>query len=217
MKKCMMLLTLLFCFMGHVYGIDYKSCNSSDVSRMKALINNVNISYDYYMSGDDAIFSTTVNNITHEIYFVDNRTNKEYHYSDTNSGEITIRGYGSGESGKYKFYSNRAECYGLSLGSKYYKFPYYNTYYNDSICSGLNISLCDKWSYNEYTREELQNLINEYKNKIQSQETEIEHELTLVDKILDFYTSYYVYILLGLIVICSVVIYISRKKNKFNI
>lgn len=217
MKKVLLLFFTLF-FVVNVRAITYRGCDSSETARMKALINNINISYDYEMIDDSPIFSVTVNNITSEIYFVDSLNNNEYHYSDTNNGEITIGDYRNGRSGRYKFYSDNPNCRGLSLGSKYYSIPYYNYYYDDPMCEGVDITVCNKWGSSSFYKSEIENAVNKSKvdNNTETQEL-IEYEDTLVDKLVNIYVNYYIYILLSIIVICVVIMIISRKKNKFNI
>ena len=200
-----------------IKAISYRGCDTSEIARMKALVNNINISYDYQMN-DSPIFTITINNLTSDIYFVDSRNNNEYHYSDSNNGEISIGGYGSGDSGRYKFYADKNDCYKLNLGSKYYSLPSYNYYYNDPLCDGLDINLCNRWGSNSYSRAEFENLINEYLNsKKEYVDEDITHTKTLIDVIMEFYIKYYIYILLSIILICSLIIFIDRKKNRFNI
>ena len=216
MKRFLFLIAL-FTFILNVRAIDYRGCDSSEIARMKALINNINISYDYTMS-EYPIFSVTINNITPDLYFIDTLSKSEYHYQDTNNGEIVIGGYKDGISGKYKFYSAKSECRGVNLGSKYYKTPYYNIYYSDPLCEGLSINICDKWANVNYSKSEFENLIKEYKNRGSENTEDVQqYEKTFVEKILDFYVKYYLFILLFIIVSCSTIIYIKRKKDSFNL
>ena len=217
MKKIIFVSVVLFCFASNALGVSYRGCDSSEVARMKALVNNINISYDYEMI-DRPIFTITVNNMTSEMYFVDSATNKEYRFSDGNNGEIIIGGYSSGSSGRYKFYSSNSNCSGLSLGSKYYNTPHYNNYYNDPLCEGLNISVCNKWGSVNYTRDEFENLINGHKEEEKEEIIKnIEKNRSFTDAMVDFYIKYYLYILLSIIVVCISIIFVSRKKDRFNI
>ena len=216
MKKILFIFTI-FIFTCRIQAVNYRGCDSSEIARMKALINNVNISYDYVMN-DYPVFSITINNITPDLYFVDSVTKVEYKYQDTNNGEIVIGGYGSGNDGRYKFYSAKSECYGLSLGTKYYKTPNYNQYYNDPLCDGLDINICKKWSNTNYSRPEFEQKIQEYKeNKLPNIEENTEYKKTLGEKIIEFYVKYYIYILLFIIISCSLLIYIKNKKDRFKL
>lgn len=216
MKKFVFVLAL-FGFIFNIKALNYRGCDSSEIARMKASINNINISYDYVME-EYPIFSITINNIQPDVYFTDSSSNKEYRYQDAFEGEIVIGGYSSGVSGKYKFFSANGECYGINLGSKYYKTPDYNPYYNDPLCEGLNIKLCEKWININYSKEDFERLIYEYKNnKADDVDKTSEYKQTIVEKIIDFYVKYYIFILLFIIITSVTVIIIKRNKDKFDL
>lgn len=216
MKKILFIF-LMFLTLTNIKALNYRGCDSSEIARMKAFINNINISYDYVMN-DSPVFIITLNNIQSDIYFTDSLTNNEYRYQDTNNGEISIGGYSSGITGKFKFYSANSECYGINLGSKYYKTPGYNPYYNDQLCNGLNIQLCEKWININYSRDEFESLIYEYKNRDSKKEEEsIEYNESIMEKIINFYVKYYIYILLFIIITSVTIIIIKRKKDRFDL
>lgn len=218
MKKNILFLLVSFMFINSS-ALTYGGCEYSTVSRMKSIVSNVNISYSYTIVNNKASFSVTLNNITNDIYFYDTITNRDYYYSDTNNGEITINNY-TGYSGNYKFYSNNDNCRGISLGSKYYNFPSYNKYYNDPLCKDIpNYSLCQKWNEVNYSQEEFEKMVLEYKKpkQIEQENVVIEYEKTLLDEIMEFYVTYYYIILFGLILFCTTIIIIHNKKNKFDL
>lgn len=219
MKKNILFFLVCFMFIN-TSALTYGGCDYSTVSRMKSIVSNINISYDYTIINNEAKFSVTLNNLTDDIYFYDTNTKKNYYYSDTNNGEITINNY-FGYSGSYKFYSNNNNCKGISLGTKYYKFPIYNRYYNNKYClEAPNYSLCQKWAKVNYSEEEFEKIILNYINKEEVKEEEniiAEYEKTVLDKIVEFYVKYY-YIILGtLIIVCTTIIVIYNKKNKFDL
>ena len=217
MKK---ILLLLFCFSFiDVFALTYGGCDYSVVSRMKSMVTNINLSYDYKIVDNEALFSVTINNLTDEMYFYDTVTNKYYYYRDSNNGEITINNY-KVNSGTYKFYSNLDACHGISLGNKYYTFPKYNKYYVHELCSDIsNYSLCQKWSDVNYSEEEFKKMVLEYKNQIEEPDEEavVNIEKTITDKIIEIYINYYYYFLGAIILICSVTIIINNRKNKFKL
>lgn len=218
MKKIILFFLSIFLFINSS-ALTYGGCDYSTVSRMKSIVSNINISYDYKMVNNEVSFSVTLNNLTNDIYFYDTNTHKTYYYSNTNNGELTINNY-SGYSGNYKFYSNNNNCRGISLGTKYYSFPSYNKYYNHSFCLDVpNYSLCQKWANVNYSQEEFEKMILDYMNKEGEVEEEIiiEYEKTFLDEIVEFYVKYY-YIILGiLILVCTTIIIIYNKKNRFNL
>lgn len=223
MKKNILFLLINFLFIS-VSALSQDECDYSDISRMKSIVTNINISYDYRIINNQAYFDVTLTNITEDIYFYDTKKQKKYFYSDTNDGEITIYDY-SITSGSYKFYSAKSGCYGTSLGVKYYNFPVYNRYYGDPLCEDIpNYSLCQKWENINYSRDEFERFVLEYKSSkeiVEEEKIEVEHKKTIlekiVDTIVDIYVKYYYYFLGVLIFICVTVIIIKNKKNKFDL
>lgn len=219
MKKYILFLIITLFTFSSVNALTYGGCDYSVISRLKSLVTNVNITYDYYMENNTSIFNLTITNITPDMYFYDSTTGRNYYYSDTNNGEITIYGYNV-NSGNLKFYSNLGECPGVKLGTKYYTFPIYNPYYGSSLCSDIpNYSLCQKWTDVNYSYSEFEELVLEYKNKqiVEEEQVQVEYEKSILDKIVEFYVNYY-YIILGLIIIvCGTVIFIKSRNNKFNL
>ena len=219
-KKIIFLIILVFTLKIDVHALTYGGCDYSSVSRLKSLIGNINISYDYKIIDNQAYFDVTLNNIPEDVYFIDNMTNITYTYSNTENGEITISNY-TGYSGSYKFYSALADCYGITLGTKYYKFPIYNIYYSDPLCSDIpNYSLCQKWSNVNYSYDQFKNKIYEYKEKINEYEDtqeNVEYNKGLLDNIVEFYVNYYYYFLGTIILICGIIIVIKRRKDRFKL
>ena len=217
-KKILFLIVLTVLFAVNVKSINAE-CNYSYMSKVKSLVNNVNISYDYRIENNYAYFDVTLSNLTPEIYFEDTLTELVYKYSDTNNGEITIRNY-YGPSGSYRFYSTDENCWGLSIGSKYYKFPTYNIYYNDPICVGASeYSLCQKWVNKLYSYEQFKEAVSNYKDSLDKPYEKIEttNEDGLFDIIIKFYVKYYFIILPLIIIVCLSVIIVERNKNKFSL
>ena len=222
MKKKILLVIILFILPINALGLTYGGCDYSTVSKLKSLVTNINISYSYRIENNNAYFDITLNNLTPDIYFYDQKNNKNYYYSDTNNGEITIKNYTSnGSTGTYKFYSAKDECYGIKLGSKYYKLPNYNAYYSSKLCEGIsNYSLCQKWTTINYSYEEVETLVNEYKKGINQEDItddNITYEKTFLNKLLDFYVNYYYYLLIGIIVIFGLIIIIKKRKDKIKL
>lgn len=217
MKKIIFILTLVFVF--YTPSV-FAKCSYKEISRMKSLVSNINLIYDYKIVDNMAKFDITLTNITQDIYIYDFVNNKNYYYADTINGEIKISDY-MVKTGSFKFYSTNQSCYGLFLGLKYYTFPNYNIYYNDPLCDDIsNFSLCQKWIRMNYNYQEFKKIVNDYKNKTNNSEEEqivVEYEKTLLNKIVEFYVKYYYYILIFIIVICSIIIVIDRRKNSFKL
>lgn len=220
MKKIIFLIVLSFVFICSSTALTYKGCEYSVVSRMKSIVNNINLSYDYQIVNDEPNFSVTINNLTDDIYFCDINKSKCYYYNNTDNGEITILGY-KFSSGTYKFYSNNNNCKDVYLGAKYYKFPEYNIYYGSELCSDIpNFSLCQKWGNVNYSYEEFEQKVIEYKdskNKIEDNETKVEYEKSFLDRFIELYINYYYIFLAGIIMIGSTLIIVNNRKNRFKL
>ena len=220
MKRKMILLISLLLIAFDVHALTYSGCEYSDVSRLKSLVGNVNISYSYHVLDNQIYFDVTLNNITEDMYFKDYLTNKTYYYSDTQNGEITIYNY-YGSKGNYQFYSYLPNCKDVSLGKKYYSFPSYNIYYNDPLCSDLkSYSLCQKWANVTYSYDEFSSKIEEYKQSLEKKDVEeevIEYKKSVLDEVISFYVKYYYYIFGAIILICGSIVLIKRKKDSFKL
>ena len=220
-KKVLFILLCFFLLKLDVFGLTYNGCDYSTISKMKSLVTNVNITYDYEIVNGEPRFSVTLTNVFEGTYFVDSNGMKKYYYSDTNNGEITITNY-DGRSGSYRFYSALADCEGTSLGKKYYSFPAYNTYYGSDECKDIpNFSLCQKWVNTNYGYDKFKTLADQYRKKLEEsskkKEELVEYNPTFLDRIIEIYVNNYFYFLLGIIFVCGIIIIIKRRKDSFKL
>jgi hypothetical protein len=220
-KHIILLITLFFAFSYKCMSLTYGGCEYSQISRLKSLVSNVNLSYDYNVINNTVYFNVTINNLVPEVYFIDSHTGKTYYYSDSLDGEIVIKNY-QNISGDYKFYSALNQCYGVKLGNKYYTFPSYNYHYETTLCQeNKNFSLCQKWIKVNYTYDELKEIIDEYNEKKnfidEDQKIDTEYKETYLDILVKIYIKYYYFILIGIIVICVILMIINKKKNSFDL
>lgn len=221
MRKRIVLLIIAVLFgFTNVDALTYGGCDYSIVSKLKSLVSNINISYDYHVVNNQVYFDVTLTNITPNMYFLDTTTDITYTYNNTNNGEITLRNY-SNQSGSYKFYSQGNGCDGILLGTKYYKFPTYNIYYNDPLCSDIpNYGLCQKWVSVNYSYDKFERTIKEYKASLEitpPKEEEVEYNKSIVDIIVELYIKYYYFFLIAIILVCGSIIFIKQRKDKFKL
>lgn len=212
---------VLISFNFQVKALSYGGCEYSQISRLKSLVSNVNITHDYYVSGNQVYFNVTLTNLVPEFYFVDSKSNIKYTYENTQNGQLTIYNLTDTQL-SYRFYSNLNMCRGVKLSTKYYSLPTYNVYYNSDLCKGIeNYNLCKKWTKNNYSYDEFKKIVNEYKKSkienLDSEKNEIIYEKNFLNYFIDFYVKYYYLLLLGIISVCFVVMYINRKKNSFDL
>ena len=211
---------ILTAFTFKINALTYGGCSYTTVAKLKALVNNINLSYTYEIKDNNACFNITLNNIPKGVAFKDLNTQKTYTYSDTKNGEITIYSYKDGEDGQYRFTINNNVCDGIKLGTKYYKLPIYNTRYQSESCKDIpNYFLCKKWLSKYYSDYEFEKNINEYKESFNAtdDELDIKYEKDLISKIVGFYIKYYYYFLPAIILICIIVMHVSKKKNSFKL
>ena len=221
MRKLIIIIILLF--PSIVLARTNTSCDYTLLANIKKLASNVNTTYTYKIVDNEVYFDITLTNITNDMYFIDNTTDKTYHYSDTNNGVITISNYESGKV-SFTFYSNNSECMGEKLKVKYVNLPYYNEFYSYEECKGIEeFNLCNKWmeyygGYYDFKTE-----VNEYKDKTDEQSTDESPKgnKNFLSRLVLFYTNYY-YIIIPiiiavLIIVIYIVKYIKQRLNRFKI
>lgn len=217
-KKIIFILFILLFYKTSVSALTYGGCDTSVIARMKQVVANINISYDYKIINDKVYYDVTISNLTNDIYVRDNYGNREYY--NYNNGELVIPNIDN-NSLSLRFNSNINDCRGLLLGTRYDQFPIFNKYYDDEVCKNMEDFLyCNKWTPKEYSYEEVQTAVKKYNEGLNNNPEEPTKEIykkTLFDKIIDFYVKYYIVFLVGIIGICIVIILIHRKKNQFKI
>ena len=80
--------------------------------------------------------------------------------------------------------------------------------------------MCQKWATVNYSYDELETLVNEYKNGTNKEsiiDDNITYEKGFLNKLVDFYIDYYYYLLIGIIVIFGMIIVIKKRKDKFKL
>ena len=211
-KKFKYLLVLLLCLLP----ISTKAlCTSSDKARLKKIISNINISYDYEMVRNNAIFSIKFNNLSPELYFTDQFGNYYTQYGDNN--EIVLNNFSDGKSYMFAFYGVNS-CTNEKVGNLYVTTPTYNPYYKLSVCDNAReFELCQKWVSHSLSRDEFINKVNEYKNKNGIiDDSEVNKTISVIDFAISFIRMYGLYIAGAIIIVIIVIKFIRYKKDKFG-
>ena len=101
-----------------------------------------------------------------------------------------------------------------TIFSNYVTLPSYNRFYKNTLCEGIeNFDYCQKWFKHNMTYKEFYEGIIAYKNQRTSQ-VEIPEEKKEWDiLIIEFWGKYYLFILLGIIAICMIIMYFYDRKN----
>ena len=174
-----------------------------------------NITYSYTYNDSNNTFNLLFTNITDSLYLIDMENMQEYR----NQGEITIGNVLPGKSYRYGvFTSDQNPCSSSSIYYIYITLPFYNPYYNDSLCDGISsYKYCRKFINKSISYEEFTENVNEYRDYLNSKDTkEVVEEETFLEKVFDyitsFYTNYY-FIILPVIIIISIVIIIRQNKK----
>lgn len=187
------------------------ACSSTELSKYKSLAAHVNNYYDYNGSS----FDVTIYNLSSELKVVDKGNGNTY-YADSNMGDLVIRGYSAGSSVNFAIYPINGECSDYRVFTIYVNLPHYNNYFNDEVCLNNSNSLCSKWiNTSMYSHDEFVQKVKE--SNAQEITPDIEPEKIDEYGFFDFLADYYIFILLGIIVLGSTGIYFLDKKNRFDL
>lgn len=212
--KNKIILIILVMFMG--INVSAK-CSYKEIAKLKSVVANINTTYDAKIQNSSAYFDVTISNLTNEIYFIDNNSQISYYPNSYINGEIKINDYNY-RSVKYKFYSAKAECYGEYLGSQYVTFPIYNIYYDNFICDGIqDFYACNKWVDHVYNYDDVMKLINDYKKEQNMKEKNVEYRKSIIDRIIEFYTNNYIYVLGFIVVVGGAIVLIFKNRSKVDL
>lgn len=185
-------------------------CSNSEKVTYQSLAKNISMSYEYTEENENAQFYATFTNVPEGFYLKNLDTKETYYYTGS---EMTIGGLEQGKKYRYGIYTTAFGCDSILLYTHYLNLPYYNPYYKDEICSGIeNFKYCNKWINKKITYEEFKENVGKYLNKNNNVEKEEKIEnISLFDILIDFYLKYYIFVLPIIIVIGIVII---RKYNK---
>ena len=218
MKKKVFL--ILFSIITFMLPSIVEACSYSDAARLKKIVSNISFSYDYIEEERNIKFSVFVNNMHNDIYFKDAITGLTYYKSETE--EITINNYNQGSSIRYIFYGNNEACKDVELSIQYVSLPYYNSFYKDELCKGIEeFKLCQKWTstgiknYSEFKKEVYNYRQSLKDNNITEEEVKIVNQ-SILQIVLGYIFKYYYVVLIIIIIVCLVAIYRLNKKDSFN-
>lgn len=208
MKKCFTYVFMLFLLI--VLPIKVNAiCDNSRKTELQKIAGNVTYGYDYIKENDT--FNITITNLNPNIYIDDNGT--IYRYS--NSNELTIGGYKPGDNIRLYVYDTEY-CNASALNILYINLPVKNKYYGTEICSDTQeYNLCQMWTNNNLTEEEMREKIDNYKriDNVDDKTEQIEAKNYALELLIDIYIKYYFIILPLIIIICVFSIYKLSKKT----
>lgn len=200
------------------FSVTAYECNDAQILRYEQLASQIQTSFEYTETEDGLTFDILFHNVNKDFELVDYYT---YDYlvifKNDKSGIIVVPNYLPGKTYKFSILNNGNLCDTEILREITVVTPNYNKYYKDPVCSGVsNFELCQKWanvgniSYNNFVKS-----VNEYKsnNEVEEDEIIVEIEDNFVNDLRSFFAKYYIYIIIGLLIIVSLIMYLTNKKK----
>lgn len=200
-------------------------CTYSEKVRLQKIAGNINFSYDFEekvntgeVTGIE--FFITIANIHPDIYIKDMLKNTVYSYN-ANSSIVRSGDYISGITAVFNIYSNTESCKNELIYIKYVNLPFYNRYYTDAACKGIEgYELCQRWQTTGLTYSQFIKKINEYKESLIVDEKPVkpdDDDGFDYEYIYEFISKYYLVILGTIIVVCVSAIFYLNKRNSFDL
>lgn len=139
-------------------------------------------------------------------------------YDKTDNGTLILNGIESGIK-KIYIYSVKVPTY---LRTITVNIPKYNYYSEREECNGISkeeLDVCDKWYKYELNETTFLKKINEYKktqeeNKDNNNQSKIQ---IIFNNIVNFLKSYFIYIIIFIVIVCGITIYITIRKKKYSL
>ncbi|MGE5455843.1 MAG: hypothetical protein ACM3O4_01880 [Ignavibacteriales bacterium] len=201
-------------------------CTYGEKVRLQKIAGNINFSYDFEekVSNGEVTgieFFITIANMHPDIYIKDILNNTFYYYN-ANSAIVRNGDYMNGITAVFNIYSNTENCKNELIYIKYVNLPYYNRYYTDEVCKGVEgYELCQRWQNTGLTYSQFVKKVNEYKKSLIVDEepnnpNEDNKEFDF-EYIYQFFSKYYFIILVTIIVVCLSAIFYINKRNSFDL
>lgn len=205
------LLLLLFYLFFLVPSV-YADCSNREISRLKKIASNVNISYEPIETDSGVTYDVIFLNMTNELIIRDTTARVSYPYKDN---EMVLTGYKPNTNYKFKILpSNGCD---VALVVKYVNLPAYNAYYKDPLCNGIEeYSLCQKWNNSNVSYESFISQVTKYRQSLNSSNNNPEDIVspTIIDIIFNFLANYYYIICLAIIIILVPIIIILKRRER---
>lgn len=211
MKKILFSFSLLLICFSYINVSAIDACTTSEMTRLRELANNVEISYTYEIE----IFEEENIFLIYDLQVLNLHSDLKISYENKNSNEIiflnnnnpTINGLGENETLIFYIYAYTDNmCVDTLLRTITVNLPIYNNYYY------FNKERCEEYSDFEYCQEfmdvsdlsfeEIDNKFNEYLESLR------------IDKFADTFKNNYIYVIIGGVLILTIVVIIVIKKQK---
>ena len=196
--------------------MNVKACSYNELSELKTLASNINISYEEYKKDNNYAFRVFINNLSSRFYLIDTHTG--WRFNGTSEGELVLDYFNLGSTTKLDIYSD--SCPGTLIYSNYVIIPSLNKFYGNSLCEGIeDYKLCQKWITNTMTYKEFYDDVTKYKESlIIKEEIKKEKNINYLEVFINFIYEYGIIMGLSLLIIFLIVViirYIKRDRFKY--
>lgn len=208
MRRYVTLFILLFMVS---FNVKAAVCNNNDKVRYQEMAKNITYSYEYNDANNT--FNLIFTNISEELYLENLETEERYNYQGP---ELRIVNLIPGNSYKYNVSTGNVDCLNEDLYTVYVTLPYYNSFYNNELCNGIeNYKYCKKFINKSVTYEEFVKNVTDYKNSLANNlEENPENNVSSIFKTMfNWFLKYYYIILPIVIVTLLLIIWIYNKKH----
>ena len=207
----------IFCFLFlFPLSVSAASCTKEQISRYEQLASAIQTTFEYKETEEGLTFDILFHNVHEDLYIINYNSLASYEYK--NSGIITAHSYMPGQIYKFSVLNYNGYCETQIVRSIIVTTPNYNKYYKDPVCDGVNgFELCQKWAnIGNISYERFVEGVNDYKekNKVNEVAPEEETDQNVVNDIRSFLATYYIYIIICILIIASIIMYLVNKKNK---
>lgn len=226
-QKLIIWLVLIFVLSPYrIYAKNVLSCDYKEKARHNLIASNIDFELDYIEKADSVEFFITIYNLHPEIKIVDTYHDEVYQYNNLEDTpkEIKIGGYEDGNTVKFELYSRENICQINLLSTKHINLPSYNKYYRDSLCKGIEENtLCKKWVKNDLSYDKFKEEVRKYKSTLKKKQKEKERLaksesklVKFIETMMNFIKENYIYILISIIILGSLLTIIIYKKQEFR-
>lgn len=210
-KVIILLILLLLC----PIKANALSCPNAKKVTYQEMATNIAYTYEAADVNGTSVFTLTFSNVFSSLALRNARTGK-WIYPKNN--EVVIKGLKANTSYRYDVFAvDGRGCDNLAIYTINVNLPYFNKYYSDPLCKGIeDYSLCMKWANVKYPYEEWQKKVTAYKESLikEKEPTPSEKRNNILEKIVDAYGKVYYIIFPILIIGGSVWIYVYNKKRE---
>lgn len=212
-RSILFLLLVLFLFPIKVSA----QCSSERLAELNKIAENINLSYTYEVSNDEALFKVTASNLTSDIYLVSEEEGITVHGVNDKTVD---KEFASGTNLNFVVYSNDKNCPNEPLTNKYITLPYYNVYSAYGVCKEYpEHEYCKRWyDSSKISRSDFERALADYSDKLMDDEIETKKvkDESFLDSMKDIWNKYSLFIIIGMAVILIIIIIflIKIRKNR---